>query len=307
MERRSVAVRRYALGGDPLAVEREHIAHRRDRVEERDREVVAVARGEARQRRMIAVRQGGDEGASELVPGSAAVRDRRQTGPVEDDPRHARPDARAAAAVVEPSAGSRRGARSLSTLHRQREHATLREARIVVEPRDLETAELELAGRERTRIGRALPLEGRHLDRLDAVDLGRGRVQPREVDRLAERELVGMEQPAPPVGLDGAAEPFEERLLDVGAEVLAPDADRHLDLERDVARRVHANVDAGHPIALEPTRDGGAEILLDGVVVAAQGSTVTNAVRQLPVQRNVAGRPLDPLVPLGHPARSRPR
>ena len=44
-----------AFRGDPLAVEREDIAHGRDRVEERDREVVGIARRETRQRRVIPV------------------------------------------------------------------------------------------------------------------------------------------------------------------------------------------------------------------------------------------------------------
>src|SRR6516164_8306995 len=108
---------------------------------------------------------------------------------------------------------------SLSSVHVKRQPAALREIPVVVETCDLQPVELEITCTECVVAAMSLPLESPDHHGIDAGNrLYRG-VDGAEVDRLAERKPVRMEQPQRAVRQDPVAEDVENRLLYVTRKV----------------------------------------------------------------------------------------
>ena len=117
--------------------------------------------------------------------------------------------------------------------------------------------------------GHALELQRRH--RLDAFHRLRGGDDAAQVDRLAEREVVGMEHREAPVGQHAAAQLGLHRAQHLAAEVVGLHADVQRDVERHVARRVDLEVVAGHAKALEVTAQPRLEARVDRGAAEAVG------------------------------------
>jgi hypothetical protein len=91
--------------------------------------------------------------------------------------------------------------------------------RVIGELGDLQPADRDHAVREQCRIGRGLALELAHRHRIDAFHRLRGGDDAAEVDRLAEREVVGMEHRETAVGQHAAAELDLHRAQHIAAEI----------------------------------------------------------------------------------------
>ena len=86
---------------------------------------------------------------------------------------------------------------------------------------------------------------------VDAGTLHRRRDDPAQVDRLAERELVGVEEAAPAVRAAAGSKRLEQRRLTSAAEVAAAHADVRSSSSGDERRAVDLEVVAGEPVAVE--------------------------------------------------------
>src|SRR5690606_30964357 len=86
------------------------------------------------------------------------------------------------------------GVRSLAASHLERKRAVLREARVVLELRDLEPSERQKAVLERGGTRAAPAPEMPRLDRGHALYGHHSRIDGAQVDGRAEREVVRMEE-----------------------------------------------------------------------------------------------------------------
>ena len=232
---------------EPLVVEREHVRRDRPRVEQRDREVVGVARAERGEPRPVRIRQRRDHRRAEVGVRRDAVGDRREARPVLHLERRALGHARAAAARARRRRGAHLPPPAVST-----STPCSGKRRVVVEARDLEPAHLEHAGVERARRDVALALERHRRHRLDARDRLRRGDDRRQVDRLAEREAVGMEEAERAVPARAAREHVEARRPSRPTGSSSGFTQTcSADVERHEARPVDLEVVARHPVPLE--------------------------------------------------------
>ncbi len=112
----------------------------------------------------------------------------------------------------------------------------------------------------------ALEAHRRHV--VDARHRHRGGDHRAQVDRLAEREAVGVEEAGAAARQPLGAERVEQAPLDVGREVARLGADVQLDVERHEARRVDLDVVAGQPEALDEAAQLVFERRVDAVAAA---------------------------------------
>ena len=285
-DRRSVAVAQVGLVGDALLVEGEHVGHAGPGVEQGDRDVVVGPGGQTGERLARRGRQGREHAALEQRVRPDPVGDGAEPGAVVEP--HWREGRQPQAAAAGAGAG-RTGARgtghfpprivSLKT-PRSGKFGSLSRRAISRRP----TA--KLARRQRLRVRHPEPLEDRHVDRIDAVDRLRRRVEAAQVDGLAEGEVVGMEDAPTAVRPHPVAEHLEQGLLHLAAEVVGLHADVELDVERDEARRVDLQVVTGHPEALDEVAD----VLAKRVVDARSAGAVERDEDGVPAPRPAEGR-----------------
>ena len=162
------------------------------------------------------------------------------------------------------------------------------EVRVVVEARRSRAARFA-ARRPRAPARAARRAAGSAWPRTHATPATRddGRVHPAQVDRLAEREVVGVEEAATPPDAAAGWTGARARARATFGDGLS--SGRRRPPGRGRAARdgpVELEVDAGHPVQVEAVAQPGLERVVDGR--AARRSTVTKAVYQLPVQRIVA-------------------
>ena len=242
---------------DALLVEAEHVERDGERIAERDREVRVLARAEAGERGELGRRQACEERFFEPCVHARAIRDRALPRRVVDARR--RLDVRAGAAA----AGFEEGRHHLPPKSVRRSTPCSGKFGSLSRRGISSRAERHEALRERQGIHGALALEARHLHRGDARDLPRGGVERTEVDGLAERQVVGMEQAAPAVGQRAVAEHFREARAHVAPEMARLHAHEEVDLERHVHRIVELRVVTRHAIAIDVARDERLEVGVD--------------------------------------------
>ena len=280
------------LVGEAFRVERQDIRHDRPRIEDGDRDIVGIAGRQVRETRAIDVGQTRDHRVEEVAVPPDAIRDRGQAGPVVDGARRAARDTGAAAAgrasdrhlpppiasVSSPRSGNVGSFSSWGISSRAKESTP-------------ESIALVEWSRWRSNV--------RRCDRLDAFHGLDRRDDRREVDRLAEREPVGVEESQRAVGPDAARQDVEHGRFDVGAEILRQDADAKADLERDESWTVDLEVIAGHPERLDVAPDANLELVVDIEAAGAVGGDEDRVPRAGPAEGR--RRSLDLATPLRDP------
>src|SRR5580700_2465933 len=135
---------------------------------------------------------------------------------------------------------------------------------IVVEACDLQWLEWNVAGGDAAGGGLALALERNNGDRGDAVGLLDGGDDRAEINRLAEGEIIGIEERVRTVGQRSGSEQLQDGLSNVSGKVAGLRANIERQLERDIDGRVDFDIVAHHAVVLEPGNDGRCRSRVDG-------------------------------------------
>src|SRR5262249_23717540 len=157
----------------------------------------------------------------------------------------------------------------------------LGEVRVVVEARDLARADRDRLRLELSVRRLSVALEARRLHPAHARHGRDAGEQPAEVDRRAEREVVGVEEAEPPIRQRPGAAFVREGAVRGGREMTWRDADAERELEGYDRWLLHVEVVAGHAVAVEEGARGGDE----GGILGQAPRAVGGDERRVPAAR----------------------